>query len=94
LTQKHNKVLTVGVRLTPEVWAAAQKVAALTGRSASGLLGYAVELFIARNYPKAMNSKTKLVLALDEAPVVPRRSRRSGPGDSSPNSKDPPSPRR
>ena len=63
-----SKILTMRIR--PENLEAAEKVAALTGRSVSSLIEYAAELFIRANYPLAYNPDAKLVLKLDEAPKL------------------------
>lgn len=70
---KSGKEIQKSVRMTPELWAAAQRVAPLTGRSAGALMCYALELYIMRNYPKAMEKGAKLTLSLVEAPVEKRR---------------------
>lgn len=64
-----NRSRTATIRVSPENWAAAEKVAALTGRTVSSLTEYALVLFISKNYPVAFNPGAKIVLKLDEAPT-------------------------
>jgi hypothetical protein len=59
---------TATMRIKPETLDAAAKVAALTGRTVSGLLEYALELYIRKNYPLAFDPRAGLELRLDEAP--------------------------
>ena len=61
---------TVTTRFSPENLAAAEKVAALTGRTVSSLTEYALTLFMRQNYPMAYNPDAVLVLKLDEAPKL------------------------
>lgn len=61
---------TATIRLSPENLAAAEKVAALTGRTVSSLAEYALALFMRQNYPMAYDSNSVLVLKLDEAPKL------------------------
>ena len=56
------------VRIEPELVRAAERVAALTHRTTSGLLSYALELYLRKNYPAALDPGARLVLVLDEAP--------------------------
>jgi hypothetical protein len=58
------------IRVSPENLAAAEKVAALTGRTISSLTEYALVLFMRQNYPLAYNLDAVLVLKLDEAPKL------------------------
>lgn len=60
---------TMSIRMTPELLAASELVAALTCRSRSSLIQYALTLYIAKNYPSALNPRAKLSLLLDEAPI-------------------------
>ena len=57
------------MRAKPENIAAAKVVAALTGRTASSLAEYALELYIRHNYPLAYNPEAVLKLSLAEAPT-------------------------
>lgn len=59
---------TMTIRVSPETLAAAEKVAALTGRTVSGLTEYALTLFMRQNYPLAYDPNAVLALKLDEAP--------------------------
>jgi hypothetical protein len=61
---------TATIRFSPENLAAAEKVAALTGRTVSSLAEYALVLFMRQNYPLAYNPDAVLVLKLDEAPKM------------------------
>lgn len=61
---------TATIRISPENLAAAEKVAALTGRTVSSLAEYALVLFMRQNYPMAYNPDAVLVLKLDEAPKL------------------------
>lgn len=61
---------TATIRFSPENLAAAEKVAALTGRTVSSLAEYALVLFMRQNYPMAYNPDAVLVLKLDEAPKL------------------------
>lgn len=61
---------TATIQLSPENLAAAEKVAALTGRTVSSLAEYALVLFMRQNYPLAYNPGAVLVLKLDEAPKL------------------------
>ena len=56
------------VRITQENLAAANKTAALTGRTLSSLAEYALMLYLRKNYPLAYSPNAKLVLRLEEAP--------------------------
>lgn len=58
---------TATIRFSPENLAAAEKVAALTGRTVSSLAEYSLVLFMRQNYPLAYNPDAVLVLKLDEA---------------------------
>ena len=62
---------TATIRFRPENLAAAEKVAALTGRTVSSLAEYALVLFMRQNYPLVYNPDAVLVLKLDEAPRAP-----------------------
>lgn len=62
-----SKIVTM--RMKPENLAAAEIVAALTNRSASMLIEYALELFIKKNYPAAYRPGVKLTLSLADAPA-------------------------
>ena len=62
--------MTATIRFSPENLAAAEKVAALTGRTVSSLAEYALVLFMRQNYPLAYNPDAFLVLKLDEAPKL------------------------
>jgi hypothetical protein len=64
---------TATIRFSPENLAAAEKVAALTGRTVSSLAEYALVLFMRQNYPLAYNPDAVLVLKLDEAPRLPQQ---------------------
>jgi hypothetical protein len=59
---------TATIRMNPENYAAAEKVAALTWRTVSSLMEYALVLFMRQNYSLAYNPDAVLVLKLDEAP--------------------------
>ena len=61
---------TATIRFSPENLAAAEKVAALTGRTVSSLAEYALVLFMRQNYPLAYNPDAVLALKLDEAPTL------------------------
>ena len=61
---------TATIRFSPENLAAAEKVAALTGRTVSSLAEYALVLFMRQNYPLAYNPGAVLALKLDEAPKL------------------------
>jgi len=61
---------TATIRFSPENLAAAERVAALTGRTVSSLAEYALVLFMRQNYPLAYNPNAVLVLKLDEAPKL------------------------
>ena len=61
---------TATIRFSPENLSAAEKVAALTGRTVSSLAEYALVLFMRQNYPLAYNHDAVLVLKLDEAPKL------------------------
>ena len=61
---------TATIRFSPDNLAAAEKVAALTGRTVSSLAEYALVLFMRQNYPLAYNPVAVLVLKLDEAPKL------------------------
>lgn len=61
---------TATIRFSPENLAAAEKVAALTGRTVSSLAEYALVLFMRQNYPLAYSPDAVLVLKLDEAPKL------------------------
>lgn len=61
---------TATIRFSPENLAAAEKVAALTGRTVSSLAEYALVIFMRQNYPLAYNPAAVLVLKLDEAPKL------------------------
>ena len=65
-----NRSCTATIRFSPENLAAAEKVAALTGRTVSSLAEYALVLFMRQNYPLAYNPDAVLVLKLDEAPKI------------------------
>jgi len=67
-TTKRSRTATI--RVSPENLAAAEKVAALTGRTVSSLAEYALVLFMRQNYPLAYNPDAVLVLKLDEAPKL------------------------
>jgi hypothetical protein len=62
---------TATIRFSPENLAAAEKVAALTGRTVSSLAEYALVLFMQKNYPLAFSPNATLALKLDEAPALP-----------------------
>lgn len=68
MRKKTARSLTATIRINPENLAAAEKVAALTGRTVSSLAEYALVLFMRQNYPLAFNPDAVLVLKLDEAP--------------------------
>lgn len=71
MPNKTTRSRTATIRLSPENLAAAEKVAALTGRTVSSLSEYALVLFMRQNYPLAYNPDAVLVLKLDEAPRAP-----------------------
>ena len=60
---------TVTTRFSPETLSAAQKVAALTGRTVSSLSEYALNLYIRKNFPLAFDPGAVLQLSLHDAPV-------------------------
>lgn len=64
---------TVSVRFSPETLAAAQKVAALTGRTVSSLSEYALNLYMRKNFPLAYNQNAVLQLSLHDAPQEPNK---------------------
>jgi hypothetical protein len=68
MPNKTTRSRTATIRFSPENLAAAEKVAALTGRTVSSLSEYALVLFIRQNYPLAYNPDAVLALKLDEAP--------------------------
>ena len=68
-----NRSQTATIRLTQENLQAAEKVAALTGRTVSSLAEYALALFMLHNYPMAYNPDAVLVLKLNEAPGDDRK---------------------
>ncbi len=68
MSAKTNRSRTATIRFNPENFAAAEKVAALTGRTVSSLTEYALVLYMSKNYPLAFNPGATLVLKLDEAP--------------------------
>ena len=59
----------VTTRFSPETLAAAQKVAALTGRTVSSLSEYALNLYMRKNFPLAYDPSAVLQLSLRDAPV-------------------------
>ena len=61
---------TATIRFSPENLAAAEKVAALTGRTVSSLAEYALVLFMRQNYPLAYTPGAVLALKLEEAPKL------------------------
>ena len=71
MAKKTTRSRTATIRFRPENLAAAEKVAALTGRTVSSLSEYALVLFMRQNYPLAFNPATALALKLDEAPTAP-----------------------
>lgn len=70
MAKKTTRSITATIRFAPENLAAAEKVAALTGRTVSSLAEYALVLFMRQNYPLAYNPDAMLVLRLDEAPKM------------------------
>ena len=60
---------TVSVRFSTETLSAAQKVAALTGRTVSSLSEYALNLYMRKNFPLAYDPSAVLQLSLRDAPV-------------------------
>ena len=70
MTKTTTRSRTATIRFSPENLAAAEKVAALTGRTVSSLTEYALVLFMRQNYPLAYNPDSALVLKLDEAPKL------------------------
>ena len=71
MSNKTTRSRIATIRFSPENLAAAEKVAALTGRTVSSLSEYALVLFMRQNYPLAYNPDAVLVLKLDEAPRAP-----------------------
>jgi hypothetical protein len=69
VTKPTTRSRTATIRIAPDNLAAAAKVAALTGRTVSGLAEYALVLFMRKNYPQAFDPNAVLVLRLDEAPA-------------------------
>lgn len=59
---------TVTVRLDPETLKAAELVAAVTCRTVSSLMQYALTLYVAKNYPAAMTPGARVVARIEEAP--------------------------
>ncbi len=51
------KTKDVHVRLTPEDYAAAQKVAELTGRTTCGLVQFALQHYLNKHYPHAYGNR-------------------------------------
>ena len=66
--KKTTRSRSATMRISPDNLAAAEKVAALTGRTVSSLMEYALALYIRQNYPIAYNPDAVLSLRLDEAP--------------------------
>lgn len=56
------------VRIEDDVWQAAERVSAITHRSTAALVGYALELYLRKNYPAAFDPRARVALVLDEAP--------------------------
>lgn len=56
------------VRIEDDVWQAAERVAVITHRSTAALVGYALELYLRKNYPAAFDPRARVTLVLDEAP--------------------------
>ncbi len=54
---KRKKTKDVHVRLTPEDYYAAQKVAELTGRSIGSLMGYTLQRYMTLHYPNAYGNR-------------------------------------
>jgi len=59
---------TVAIRLTPETFMAAEKVAHVTCRTVSSMIEYAVQRYIEKNFPEAYNPNSKVKITLDDAP--------------------------
>jgi hypothetical protein len=59
----------VTMRMDEELHRAAQMVGAVTMRSTSNLLEYALRLYIEKNFPQAFDREAKVVLSLTEAPI-------------------------
>ncbi len=64
---------TVTARFSPETLAAAQKVAALTGRTVSSLSEHALTLYMRKNFPLAYDQNSVLQLSLHDAPQEPSK---------------------
>lgn len=69
MSKTPNRSVTVTMRMTPETLEATEKVAALTCRTVSSLLEYALKLYIQKNYPQAFSPNARLMLRLDDAPA-------------------------
>lgn len=59
----------VSVRLSEEEMRAAVLVGRATSRTVSGLMGYALRLYIEKNYPAALQPGAKVSMRLEEAPI-------------------------
>jgi hypothetical protein len=59
---------TVTVRLDPDTLRSAELVATVTCRTVSSLMQYALQLYIAKNYPEAKTPGARVVARIDEAP--------------------------
>jgi hypothetical protein len=68
MAKKTTRSRIATIRFSPENLEAAEKVAALTGRTVSSLTEYALALFMRQNYPMAYVPGVELALKLDEAP--------------------------
>ena len=68
MATKTGRSRTATMRISPENYAAAALVARATGRTVSGLLEYALELYIRKNYPIAYSPGAVVTARIDEAP--------------------------
>lgn len=67
---KTGRTKTVTVRMTPENVVAANRVAAVTGRTLSTLMEYATRRFIEKNFPEAYEPGAKVSIKVDDAPAA------------------------
>jgi hypothetical protein len=59
-------------RLTPETFAAAELVAAASCRTVSGLIEYALRVYIESNFPEATKPGAKLGFVISDGSQLPR----------------------
>lgn len=65
---KPTRTRVVSVRVQPTTFDAAERVAAVTGRTISSLAEYALRRFIEKNHPTAFDANAKVVIEIDDAP--------------------------